>query len=321
MAPRKMSNKPLSPLRDSVKRKDALMTRLYKRKTAGIIGMAALIGALGFGAVKHSINQIRQNRIELQQFEQKQENSRREMDEFRQNIQRQHEIEWQNWIREQEEKNRVEDIREKTKNKKIPEQKKGKSIEEKIQKQNFIPDPHEKMPGERLYAKASALGYQDAMKYLVKNYKSMQTPYKPLLASKLEANKKLYSPIVDKYSKMYGVDPALMKKLIAHESGWNPDAVSKSGDVGLCQANFSLFASELSLEYHHNPLNPEQTIEKSTRFMANLLKKYNDKEIALTAYNMGETSVSKMLRNGYSKPALLAANENDYARKVLEQRG
>jgi soluble lytic murein transglycosylase-like protein len=165
------------------------------------------------------------------------------------------------------------------------------------------------------------MNYSDARKFLRKFLKLLYRNRIKLSRGERIANMKKFSPLIEKMAKRVGVDPTMMKKLVGHESGWNPFAVSRDGDFGLCQMNFQTFDSRVNSEYHHNPLNPEQTLYHSCRFMKHLLGLFKgDVGLALTAYNEGEGRILQRVRSGISKERILAMNPNNYARKVLAQK-
>jgi len=75
-----------------------------------------------------------------------------------------------------------------------------------------------------------------------------------------------------------GVDPLLALGLIQTESNFQPDAVSKSGDYGLCQLNHNYFDPNMT---------PEENLRAGIGYLGNLLEKHRTTEAALTAYHVG----------------------------------
>ena len=91
---------------------------------------------------------------------------------------------------------------------------------------------------------------------------------------------------VTKYYKM------LMAQMY-HESGFNQNCISSTSDYGLMQIN-SCNHKWLSKKLgKNNFLNPYTSIEAGVYMMSGYLKKYNDVQMALVCYNMGESRVRK----------------------------
>jgi soluble lytic murein transglycosylase-like protein len=86
------------------------------------------------------------------------------------------------------------------------------------------------------------------------------------------------------------LNPALIRAMIVVESGFNPRAVSKRGAVGLMQLR-----PETARRYGvANIYDPGENIRAGTRYLADLMTLYgSDTELALAAYNAGETAVAR----------------------------
>lgn len=88
----------------------------------------------------------------------------------------------------------------------------------------------------------------------------------------------------------WGVDPALVKAIIANESGFDPAATSKTGAQGLMQLEPGT-AAGLGVS---NAYDPAQNISGGTRYIRGLLDRFHgDLRLAVAAYNAGPGAVEK----------------------------
>jgi hypothetical protein len=91
-------------------------------------------------------------------------------------------------------------------------------------------------------------------------------------------------------SDRYRLDPDLLNSVIRAESGFNPRAVSRKGAQGLMQL-MPETASKLGVP---NAFDPEANVDGGTRYLRELLERYNyDLIKALAAYNAGTKRVEQ----------------------------
>jgi soluble lytic murein transglycosylase-like protein len=96
--------------------------------------------------------------------------------------------------------------------------------------------------------------------------------------------KKDFGKLIETKSHQYGLDPALVKAVIAVESDFDTHAVSEKGARGLMQL-MPMTASDLGVS---NSFDPEANIDGGTRYLRFLLDTFNwDIDLALAAYHAG----------------------------------
>jgi hypothetical protein len=99
--------------------------------------------------------------------------------------------------------------------------------------------------------------------------------------------------IIDKYADEFRLDPSLVRSMIAQESGFNPNAVSRKGAQGLMQL-MPATAARIGVR---DAFNPEDNIRGGMKHMRNLLDTFNnDLVLSLAAYNAGENLVQRIGR-------------------------
>jgi soluble lytic murein transglycosylase-like protein len=97
-----------------------------------------------------------------------------------------------------------------------------------------------------------------------------------------------YIPIIDSAARAYGLDPKLVHAVIRAESGYNPNALSPKGAVGMMQ----LIPATAQRYGVRNSNDPTENIHGGSRYLSDLIKMFNGNvELALAGYNAGENAV------------------------------
>jgi soluble lytic murein transglycosylase-like protein len=105
-----------------------------------------------------------------------------------------------------------------------------------------------------------------------------------------------FNEMVSSVAQSKQVDPRLIHALISVESGYNPQAISPKGAVGLMQ----LMPATARRYGVQDIRDPRQNIEGGVRYFSDLLRMFNqDVSLALAAYNAGENAV---IRHGHRIP-------------------
>ncbi len=95
---------------------------------------------------------------------------------------------------------------------------------------------------------------------------------------------------INQAAKAHHLDPALIRSIIHAESGFNPKAQSHKGAQGLMQLMLET-AQNLGV---NNRFDPAQNIRAGSRYLAQLLKRFNgNMQFAAAAYNAGPSAVEK----------------------------
>lgn len=99
-----------------------------------------------------------------------------------------------------------------------------------------------------------------------------------------------YDHIIAYYCDIYSVDPELVKIVIQKESEFNPNAVSRSGAIGLMQ----LMPKTAEILGVKDPYDPWENIEGGVKFLRYLLDSFDgDVEFALAGYHAGPGAVQR----------------------------
>jgi soluble lytic murein transglycosylase-like protein len=110
----------------------------------------------------------------------------------------------------------------------------------------------------------------------------------PVVAAPPVMNKDMFTAAAEKH----GLPVALVRSVVKAESNFQPNALSPKGAIGLMQLMPDT-ARELGVDPHV----PEQNVEAGTRYLRDLLIRYEGNEnqvaLAIAAYNAGPAAVDK----------------------------
>ena len=142
---------------------------------------------------------------------------------------------------------------------------------------------------------------------------------------------KSYEEFVSIYSDEYGVDENLVFAVIKAESNFQEDAVSHKDALGLMQIMKETaedVARKYNIEIDFNNsereiLNVQNNIKIGTKYLAVLLEKYKNIEVAVAAYNAGIGTVDNWIEkeiiksDGSDIENIPYKETNNYVRKIL----
>lgn len=89
-------------------------------------------------------------------------------------------------------------------------------------------------------------------------------------------------------ARKHGIPEDLFLRLVQQESGWNPNARSHKGAMGLAQLMPGT-AAKLGV----NPRDPVQNLQGGARYLKMMYNKFGNWRLALAAYNAGPGAVEK----------------------------
>lgn len=101
-----------------------------------------------------------------------------------------------------------------------------------------------------------------------------------------------YNALIEKIAYEEGIDPALLKALIAYESAYNAKAISSANAKGLTQV-IAGTAKQHGVNNSQYLYIPEVSIRTGAKELAKQWKKYRRLDLTLAAYNAGPGAVDK----------------------------
>jgi soluble lytic murein transglycosylase-like protein len=122
-----------------------------------------------------------------------------------------------------------------------------------------------------------------------------------------------FESLVQEHAQRHSLRPDLVRAVIQVESGFNPQARSPRGAMGLMQLMPGT-AAELGVR---NPYDPAENIRGGCTYLSKLMDRYNgNEELALAAYNAGAEAVD---RHGKTVPPY--RETRDYVKRVAARGG
>ncbi|UUV07385.1 lytic transglycosylase domain-containing protein [Ruegeria sp. YS9] len=97
-----------------------------------------------------------------------------------------------------------------------------------------------------------------------------------------------YLDLAKQAARLHNIPEDLFLRLVQQESGWNPQAKSHKGALGLAQL-MPQTAELLGV----NPHDPKQNLEGGARYLSWQYRKFKSWPLALAAYNAGPKAVEK----------------------------
>ncbi len=123
-------------------------------------------------------------------------------------------------------------------------------------------------------------------------------------------NRQRFTTNIAAVARNHGLPEGLIHAVIATESAYDPNAVSRAGAVGLMQ-----LMPDTARRYGvTNRRDPAANLSAGTQYLKDLLERFgNDLELALAGYNAGENAVEK-----YGNQIPPYDETQSYVRKVIK---
>lgn len=137
-----------------------------------------------------------------------------------------------------------------------------------------------------------------------------------------------YTDEIQKYCEEYNVPESLMYAVINTESGYDENAKSKAGALGLTQITpetFRWLQTKTGEKYSDSDLyTPEISIKYGILFYSMLLEEFGDTKTAVAAYHAGRGKINSWLKDSQISPDgktvqnIPTGETHNYAEKVLK---
>lgn len=122
-----------------------------------------------------------------------------------------------------------------------------------------------------------------------------------------------YVAIAEQDATNVGISPTYFVRQIQLESGFNPNAVSPSGAIGIAQLMPGT-AKGLGID----PWNPIQALQGAAKMMANAYHQYDDYAKALAAYNAGSANLNNAVAScGSNWLSCMPAETQHYVNTIM----
>lgn len=127
-----------------------------------------------------------------------------------------------------------------------------------------------------------------------------------------------YKKIAVNYSKEYGVDSSVILAIIQTESGFKSNAYSSKGAIGLMQImpETANYISEIKGGVYFDLKNPDTNVNFGVYYYKYLLDKFKNEDIAICAYNAGESNAFKWFEKGFDIKNIKYSETLNYYKKV-----
>jgi soluble lytic murein transglycosylase-like protein len=147
-------------------------------------------------------------------------------------------------------------------------------------------------------------------KLLVKTWKGWEERKNRIALKDFQKNQQKYTPTINYYAVHHRLPKALVHAVIAAESAYDPEAISRTGAVGLMQ----LMPATARRYGVQNRRDPSANVDGGVRYLRDLLLMFNnDLPLALAAYNSGENAVKQ-----YGNNIPPYDETRKYVKKVIE---